>query len=481
VTRRRLSYALLLAAGVMLGGVATGVAGTDLTQLAQAPTSPTAPRAKPTSPAPAPVAPVPAPTAADPQPSVPEPIGNVATLTGSATVTRNNETTPLVLRDDIYPDDFVATAAKSKLGITFNDATTFNLSANASMTIDSYVYEQGGKQNGAVFDVAKGTIAFVAAAVARTGDMTISTPSATLGIRGTTGLIEVPEGAAAANPQDVAIKLYPDPDGKVGRIEINDRSGTALGALTRGASGFTVRPGIGGARATAVPLVIPPQQVLRDQGFVRQVHSTQNLGRRVVEEQRAFRRANPGVAPNRGNAPGQVGPRRQNGLPGQNRTAPQQPGVPKQQPGQPNRSGQPQQPGQQNRTGQPQQQPGQTNRPGQPQQPGQPNRMGQPQPQPDPAGRPGQPPQQPAVPPRAGQPQQPDVPAPTGAPPPARPQQPNVAPPAAPPPGVQQQGQSRLPGILRGPPGGVRPGLPGRPAPQRRPPKDGKPPKEPRQ
>jgi hypothetical protein len=92
----------------------------------------------------------------------------------------------------------VQTSANSTLGVTFNDATTFNLTANARITVDRFVYEDGGKQNAALFDVAKGTVAFVAAAVAKTGDMKISTPTATLGIRGTTGLVEVPEGASAA-------------------------------------------------------------------------------------------------------------------------------------------------------------------------------------------------------------------------------------------------------------------------------------------
>ena len=50
-----------------------------------------------------------------------------------------------------------------------------------------------------MFDVAKGTVAFVAAAVAKTGDMKITTPTATLGIRGIPGLVEVPEGATAAS------------------------------------------------------------------------------------------------------------------------------------------------------------------------------------------------------------------------------------------------------------------------------------------
>ena len=244
-------------------------------------------------------------------------------MTGSASVVRNNETTPLKIKDDIYLNDVVQTGAKSALGITFSDATTFNLKANAQITVDSYVYEDGGKKNAGIFDVAKGTVAFVAAAVAKTGDMKITTPTATLGIRGTTGLVEVPEGAAANNPNNVAIKLYPDADGKVGRIEVNDRAGARLGFLNQGSSGFAIRPGSGGARFAAVPLTISPQQVLRDQGFVRQLHSTQNLGRRVYNEQRDFRRANPGI--NRFNAP-RRGPQ-QNGLPGQNRPGQQQPGL----------------------------------------------------------------------------------------------------------------------------------------------------------
>ena len=130
--------------------------------------------------------------------------------------------------------------------------------------------------------------------------MKITTPTATLGIRGTTGLVEVPEGAAANNPNNVAVKLYPDADGRVGRIEVNDRAGARLGFLTQGASGFTIRPGAGGARFAAVPLVIPQAVMLRDQGFVRQLHSTQNVGRQLVFQQREFRRANPGfVNPNR--------------------------------------------------------------------------------------------------------------------------------------------------------------------------------------
>lgn len=282
------------------------------------------------SPLPGPL-PTPAPqasAASAAQTSSEEPVGNVATVTGVATVIRNKNSIAVKVRDDIYLNDVVQTAADSAIGITFSDATTFNLSANARITIDAFVYENGGKQNAGIFDVGRGTVAFVAAALAKTGDMKITTPTATLGIRGTSGVVEVPEGAAAGSARNVSIKLYPDADGKVGRIEVHDRSGARLGLLSHAASGFAIRPGSGGLRFAAVPLAISLQQARRDQGFVRQVHVAQNIGRRIVTEQRALRRATPGVN-NRDNQlrqPGQPGQplQRRNGVPGQHRPGLQQ-------------------------------------------------------------------------------------------------------------------------------------------------------------
>src|SRR3954471_22572340 len=250
----------------------------DAIELAQA-----QPEAQP-SPAPSPTPSASPAPPTDAQPAAVEPIGNVATVTGIATVIRDKNSYPLRVRDDIFLNDVVQTSSNSSLGITFNDATTFNLSASAKITIDTYVYEDGGKQNAGIFDIGKGTVAFVAAAVAKTGNMKITTPPATLGIRGTTGVVDVPEGAAASSANNVNIKLYPDADGRVGHIDVNDRtSGTRLGALTQGASGFAIRAGgTGGMRFAAVPITIPAQQIARDRGFVSQVHLAQTTGRQIV-------------------------------------------------------------------------------------------------------------------------------------------------------------------------------------------------------
>src|SRR6478672_6421111 len=99
--QRRLSFVLLLVAAI--GAPRVSAASPEIMQLAQAqpaPARPAAPAA-PSSAAPNSAA---AP-AADAQPAVEEPIGNVATLTGGANVTRSNATTPLKPKDDIYLND----------------------------------------------------------------------------------------------------------------------------------------------------------------------------------------------------------------------------------------------------------------------------------------------------------------------------------------------------------------------------------------
>ncbi|WP_164938988.1 FecR family protein [Bradyrhizobium guangdongense] len=479
VAWRRIVFALPLLALPLAG--ADRACASDAVELAQAQLQAQVqaqvqaqPQAQPTpAPSPAPSA-SPAP-ATDAQPAAVEPIGNVATVTGIATVIRDKNSYPLKVRDDIYLNDVVQTSSNSSLGITFNDATTFNLSAGSKITIDNYVYEDGGKQNSAIFDIGKGTVAFVAAAVAKTGDMKIATPTATLGIRGTTGVVDVPEGAAASSANNVNIKLYPDADGRVGHIEVSDRtSGTRLGSLTQAASGFAIRPGAGGPagmRFAAVPITIPPQQIARDRGFVSQVHAAQTTGRQIVTEQRDFRRTNP-AAVSRIPRPAQP-PQQQQLRPAT---------TPNQQPQRPN--GQPAQPGQNNRPGQ--QPPGaQTpGRQGGAVQPGTP-RAGQ-GPQQHGPQRPGlrQSPGLPAAPPRSGQGTQPgatpQTQPPRGGQPPQRPgavtPQPGMTPPPqaprtglqpGPQPAVQPQqgGVQRQPGLQQRLPGVQRPVVPRRPAP----------------
>jgi hypothetical protein len=170
------------------------------------------------------------------QPAADDSIGQVAIVQGSATVMRggNGAPVPLKVSDPIFKGDTLATGANASLGVTFDDETTFSLSANSRIVVDNYVYEEGASGNAGAFSVARGTVAFVAAQVAKTGNMTITTPTAQMGIRGTTGVVDVPDNAAVVG--EAKIKLYADADGRIGHIDVFDRQGGRLGSLTQGAS-----------------------------------------------------------------------------------------------------------------------------------------------------------------------------------------------------------------------------------------------------
>ena len=282
-------------------------------RLAQAPTPPAPPPATPPSP------PAAAQPAAPTSPQTPDPVGSVATLQGTASVTRNNATSALALRDPVYKNDVLQTNADGTLGITFDDETTFTLKASTRLTVDEFVYQEGGTDNAAIFNVVRGTAAFVAAEVAHTGNMRIDTPTSTLGIRGTTGLVEVPEGGAAGG--QVSIKLYPDADGRVGRIEVFGRDGAQLGILSRGATGFAVRPGAGG-RFTAAPLQISREQAERDRTFVRQTFAARTVGRQINQQRPTFQQQRNPLRPSQPN------PQRPGQLPGRE----QRPGLQQQRP-----------------------------------------------------------------------------------------------------------------------------------------------------
>jgi len=133
-----------------------------------------------------------------PQDLATKPIGKVVVATGSVTLERANAVIVQVSADSqakvgdlVYQGDAVATGADGRVGINFTDGTSFNLSNNARMVLNEFVYDPSSTSNSTLFNLTKGTFTFVAGKVAKTGDMKIDTPVATMGVRGTTPRVEI--------------------------------------------------------------------------------------------------------------------------------------------------------------------------------------------------------------------------------------------------------------------------------------------------
>src|SRR3981189_367132 len=132
---------------------------------------------------------------------VSKPIGKVVAATGSVAIDHasavvvqanvSGQAGQTKVGDLVYLGDVVQTGADGRLGINFTDGSSFNLSSNARMTLNEFVYDPNGKSNSTLFNLTKGTFTFVAGSVAKTGHIKIDTPVATMGIRGTTPHIEI--------------------------------------------------------------------------------------------------------------------------------------------------------------------------------------------------------------------------------------------------------------------------------------------------
>jgi hypothetical protein len=130
-----------------------------------------------------------------------KPIGKVVSAIGPVTVEHvnavvvqaalGNPSAQTKVGDPIYLGDIVATGGNAKVGITFADGTAFDLSSNARMVMTEFIYDPNSKSNSTLLSLTKGTFTFVAGKIAKSGDMKVDTPVATMGIRGTTPRVEI--------------------------------------------------------------------------------------------------------------------------------------------------------------------------------------------------------------------------------------------------------------------------------------------------
>lgn len=147
------------------------------------------------------------------------PIGRVEKVSGSVTVLRNGLLIELRLGDTVAKGDVVQTGPDSSLTIKLNDGTVFNLSSSARMVLNDMVYAADSNANAALFTLIQGLIGFVAGHVAKTGDLRVDTPVATMAIRGTAVQAEI-----IAINGTTRFSLLTEPDGRVGSILLLDKN-----------------------------------------------------------------------------------------------------------------------------------------------------------------------------------------------------------------------------------------------------------------
>ena len=119
--------------------------------------------------------------------------GRIKVSTGSAFIVRDGAQTPAQVGLIVFEADGLRTGADGKVGITLNDDTRLSLGPASEVRLERYMYAPGQGGFAMVLKFARGVAAYVSGRMAKLAPdaIRLETPSAIVGVRGTTVAIHV--------------------------------------------------------------------------------------------------------------------------------------------------------------------------------------------------------------------------------------------------------------------------------------------------
>ncbi|MGE5090228.1 MAG: FecR domain-containing protein [Candidatus Levyibacteriota bacterium] len=126
-------------------------------------------------------------------------IGQIKVSSGSVTIDRGGQALPGGLGARVQQGDVVKTGANGSVGITMSDNSLLSAGPNSVLALDQYAFDTTTNQGRFDASLAKGTLAVVSGRLVRQspGAMTVRTPSAILGVRGTEFVVSADGGPAS--------------------------------------------------------------------------------------------------------------------------------------------------------------------------------------------------------------------------------------------------------------------------------------------
>jgi len=114
-------------------------------------------------------------------------IGQVKIAKGQVTIERQGKAMPAVVGARLQVADVVKTGADGSVGITMDDDSLLSAGPNSALSLDNYAFDTTTNQGRLDTSLNKGTLSVISGRIAKqTPDaMTVRTPNAILGVRGT--------------------------------------------------------------------------------------------------------------------------------------------------------------------------------------------------------------------------------------------------------------------------------------------------------
>jgi len=120
-------------------------------------------------------------------PSIAADIGYVKVVKGAVTVERGGKSIPAAVGTAVQAGDVIRTIANASVGLTMVDDTLLSAGPNSVLTLDRLDYDPSMRNGRLDATLGAGTLAVVSGRIAKQSPeaMTLRTPLAILGVRGT--------------------------------------------------------------------------------------------------------------------------------------------------------------------------------------------------------------------------------------------------------------------------------------------------------
>ncbi|MFO1413930.1 MAG: FecR domain-containing protein [Burkholderiales bacterium] len=122
-------------------------------------------------------------------------IGRIKTARGQVVVERDGAVRPASVGMRVQAADSIRTGDDAAVGITMDDDSLLSAGPNTVLVLSTYAFDPTTNQGRLDAAVNKGTLAVVSGRIAKQSPdaMTVRTPTAVLGVRGTTFAVQVNE------------------------------------------------------------------------------------------------------------------------------------------------------------------------------------------------------------------------------------------------------------------------------------------------
>lgn len=123
----------------------------------------------------------------------PAPAGRIKVVSGSAFVVRSSGTVRAEVGQSVYESDSLRTGEDGGIGVTLEDDTRLSLGPSSEIRLDGFRYSPAEGSVGLAMKFLRGIAVYVSGQIAKLApdSVRLETPSAIVGVRGTTLAVRV--------------------------------------------------------------------------------------------------------------------------------------------------------------------------------------------------------------------------------------------------------------------------------------------------